>query len=152
MLDQEIKQIIEKSLPSQVGKVLSERLETADKDANKVIHLNKLTKELRDEINGLKDMAKVHRDLVNRETLLRAGLAKLTEDKNNLAVTLLTTRLEESEKRADMVMDFTNQLMRNTIARKKILDSENQVPYDTNTGMIYPTTVSKSLEETKEDK
>jgi len=49
----------------------------------------------------------------------------LEEKERDLEVTTLTIKLEESEKRADMVQTFTSGLVRNTIIRKHILDSEN---------------------------
>lgn len=49
MIEQEIRDLIEKNLPAQVGNVLRERLETAEKDAKTVTGLNLDIKRLQNE-------------------------------------------------------------------------------------------------------
>jgi phosphoribosylformylglycinamidine (FGAM) synthase PurS component len=98
--------------------------------------------------------------LTNKQLSEHASLdertSKVIELERNQKVFELQIKLSESEKRADMVQGFTNNLVRNTVVRESILDSESinhdgyydkdnnwVVPYTKNVTKNYDKTTSK---------
>lgn len=83
-------------------------------------------------------------DLAKRET-------ELEKEKRDLEMEKLKVKLEESEKRSNMVMDFTATLCKNTMVKKTVFDNEYaQTPHlDTYGNQIY-TNTTKSYTETEE--
>jgi len=152
MLEKKIQKAIEEDLPKQVGEVLSKRLKEGRQAEIEIVNLGLQVTRLKEkEIILMADISKLEK--------LETQSKSLTTRENNIFIreqeletAILKIKLEEANRRADMVMSFTGSLMRNTIARKSILDSENQVPYQDSQGiMVYPSAINKSFEETKED-
>ena len=150
-MNKEIKLIIEKNLPSQVGTVLKEALSKAESDATALEECEKKLVNLKEFNRSLEERLNAHTKLDAREASVTERENKVEKKEVRQEVDVLTIKLEESEKRADAVTNFTNSLVRNTIVRKSILDSEDQAPHQNPDGTwIYPTPVNKSLTETKE--
>ncbi len=150
-MNKEIKLIIEKNLPAQVGAVLKETLAKAESDAIAVEEGKKTLANLREFNRSLEKRLSDHGKLDDRETSVAARERAVKENEVNQEVAVLKIKLEESEKRADAVTGFTTGLVRNTIFRKTVLDSENQLGYpDGNGNWVQPTPVNKDLTETKE--
>ena len=150
-MNKEIKLIIEKSLPAQVGTVLKEALAKAESDATALEESKTALKNLKEFNRSLEERLNAHRKLDAREAVVTVREDGVKKKEVMQEVAVLTIKLEESEKRADAVTSFTAGLVRNTVFRKSILDSEDQAPMMDNAGnMIYPGPVSKSLVETKE--
>lgn len=151
-MNKEIREIIEKSLPAQVGAVLKETLAKAESDA---IALGKSEKNLdnyREANRSLERKLNAHAHIDDRETSVGAREKAVEKKEVMQEVDILKIKLEESEKRAATVTDFTQGLVRNTIYRKTILDNENRAGYtDLSGNYVEPVTVNKSFKETKEE-
>ena len=116
----EINEAIARNFPEQVGKVLRERLEYCD-SLEKVVaerqgEVERLTERNRQQAKIIEnlntDLAK-HIDLEQREI-------DLEKKENEYEKKVALIRLHESEKRADMVQNFVNSLMRNTDFRRDV--------------------------------
>lgn len=151
-MKEDIKKIIEKNLPAQVSEVLQERLKQADADAISLAHykigdtknkaaIGKLEKQL-------KEQQALDTDIKVNENLLK----DIEKRERNLEISKLKIKLEESEKRADMVQAFTAGLVRNTTFKKTVFDSfqDGQPVIDGQGYTQYPVMSQKNLTETKE--
>lgn len=151
-MDKEIREIIEKNLPSQVGKVLKERLEQAEKDDQSIKDQIKRNNKLIIQERELNKTISDYKKFDERNAKLDARGKEISEKERNFRVAELSIKLEEANKRADVVTEFTKGLVRNTTFRKKVFDSENQNSYtDANGNTVFPTPINKSLTETKEE-
>jgi uncharacterized protein YigA (DUF484 family) len=119
-MEQEIKDIIAKNLPEQVGAVLREKLERADNDAhdNKILRhrLDEKTDEVKtlyQEISELKKQI-VHKNYLQEleETLKKKEMAMELEIAN--------IRLEEAIKRSEATYRLTEHIFRSPITRRSI--------------------------------
>ena len=151
-MDKKIRDIIEKNLPSQVGEVLKKRLEQAEEDEKSLKDQIKFNKKLILQEGELNRMISDYKKFDERNSKLNAREKEITRKEDMYSIAELTFKLEEANKRADVVTEFTRGLVRNTTFRKTIFDSENQDSYqDANGLMVYPTPVQKNLTETKEE-
>lgn len=149
-METEIKAIIEKNLPAQVGDVLKQKLEQAEKDAEKVnqqaeylLRDAEVIKKLQQQIEGYKSNNLRNATLDTREK-------ELNEQAQNLEVTVLKFQLAVEKEKTEFTKSVALGLVRNTEFKKSIFDSENQSGYpDTNGNWIYPTPIHKSFTETK---
>ena len=150
-MNKEIKLIIEKNLPAQVGTVLKEALAKAESDAVALEESKKALVNLKEFNRSIEERLNAHGKLDAREVSVTAREVAVEKKEVRQEVDILTIKLEESEKRADAVTDFTTGLVRNTIFRKSILDSETPGAYQNPDGSwTYPAATNKSLTETKE--
>lgn len=151
-LEEKFSSLIKEELPGKVGSELKEVLIKAEKDAKDLKDLQlqyvKLEKKVQDYD---KDLSKLQSEL-NQHQTLDAKLANLEDKEKALEITILKIQLEEANKRASMVQDFTSGLVRNVEFRKQIIDSNSkQVPITDQYGnmrMEYANT-TKSYDETK---
>lgn len=151
-MNKEISEIIEKNLPAQVGAVLKETLAKAESDAAELKECKTTIKLISEQNLKTEGQLRDHNKIDTREASVTVREKAVEKKEVMQEVDVLKIKLEESEKRADIVTDFTKGLVRNTIYRKSILDSENQEGYpDANGNMVYPTPTNKSLTETKEE-
>ena len=147
-MDDEIKKIIEKNLPAQVGETLQKRLREAEEDKQlvefQIDKISILEKTINDLNSNLREYEKL--DERNDKLTTRENAVGIKETKQK--VDELEIRLEESNKRADMVVNFTSGLVRNTNFRKTIYDSETQMPYTDSNGIYHsPMPVNKNYDE-----
>jgi hypothetical protein len=148
----EIKAIIEKNLPAEVGNVLKKVLEQGQADAIAVTELQDEVKRL-NKLNNIKaTKITLLEEFQDRAGKLDVREAAVVEKEIWHANTMLKLQLEEANKRSEMVASYTTSLLRNTSVRKEIFDSETQAGYpDGNGTWQYPSPVSKSFRETKEE-
>lgn len=124
-MNEEIKAIIEKDLPAQVGKTLQKVLLKGEEAIEQV-------KELKEELRIEKGIV-TNRDLKidnykaldTRNEGLEAREKVVADKEIKLEIEMLKVQLTESEKRADMVKEFTSGLVRNTTFRKTAFGTTN---------------------------
>lgn len=153
-LEQEIQESIKKNLPLQVGEALKKRLEEADKDKESLKSFAVLNNNQAKKIKQLEETIDKHNSITNREQALKAREEILKEAETKLEVKTLTYQLETEKEKVQFTKEVAMGLVRNTVFKKSIFDSEIQTPYNMpnnmgGTTMVYPTPVNKSLNETQ---
>ena len=148
-MENEIKDIINKNLPAQVGDLLKARLEQAVKDAETVKGLEQALERREKDIIALNLKIEDYKKLNYTAESLKDKDEKLKERERLLELTLLKLQLEEANKRSDIVINFTNNLVRNTSFRKSVFENQNTSGYsDRNGNWISPQSDSKNIDET----
>lgn len=148
-MTEEIKAIIEKNLPAQVGEILQKQLAEGVRNAKELEAMERLFNAETKRTTELRERIEEYKNLDDRNSKLEIREKSVTEKEFMLDMSVIKIQLEEANKRADMVMTFTNGLVRNTSFRKNIFDSENQAGYmGANNQWIQPASVNKSLTET----
>ena len=147
---QEINAIIKKNLPAQVGKELQGVLAQGEADKAALKKLEGEFATLEQNYDELKDKKAAWEKVQQEKKTLADERAKFEEEKRDAKVEELTYKLAEAEKRADTVKEFTASLVRNTLVRKTIFDTETPGSYqDSNGNWHYPTPTTKAFDETK---
>lgn len=153
-LQDEIRKSVLKHLPQETGVVLTKRLEQADRDADdlKIANINLSDKErvIKQQQEKIRSLEKASSD----ESVVEARRKSISIRENLLAIEILNIKLEESEKRADISVNFVNSLVRNTMFRKNILDTQDKGgnPIMDATGYAhYPVPSSRNFQETKSE-
>jgi hypothetical protein len=153
-LKEKISKAIKDSMPEQVGKELRQLLTEAEQAKTELVYAKEANKKAVSKIASLESTIKEMTDELSLHEELTIRENEISKRERHAAIIELTTKLEESEKRADMVQAFTSSLVRNTIVRKSILDnySEDQPGYsDANGNWIQPTPkhINKNYKEEK---
>lgn len=148
-MQQEIKDIIEKNLPAQVGQVLQKRLKEAEENEAKYETLQKDHKDLRESYNNVVNTLSQHKELDEVKKGLDQREETISKREHDIEIETLKFKLTESEKRADMVQDFTKLLVRNVDVRKQVFDAESNQVHNPNTGYMDYKNTTKSYSETK---
>ena len=152
MLQEKILESIEKDLPNQVGQALKQKLEQAELDAQEVKRLAKNIEEKAATITRLnsqvaqqqQDLAK-HKELNSREE-------EISKRERELEITILKSELENQKGNTQFAKDVALGLVRNTVYRKNIMDSETtQVPVSDGSGYTRMEYVNntKNLDQTE---
>lgn len=149
MLQKEIQEAIEKSLPLQVGQVLKTRLEQADKDAVKLKQQEESLASKNATITGLEKRIEEYVKFNERNLLLEAREKAVEEKERNLKLATLEFQLASEKEKTEFTKSVAMGLVRNSEYRKNIFDNENQTGYYNGTTWVQPTPISKSLTETK---
>ncbi len=125
MIEQELKDVIERNLPSQVGQALRERLAKADADARKVTEseerirsLNKELVESAARIAHLSEALSKHADITTR-------IAQVEERERNAEISELKIKLEAEQRSKDFARDVALGLVRNVEYRHAINHTES---------------------------
>lgn len=149
----EINAIIKKNLPAQVGKELQEVLAQAEADRATLKLLNTEFKKLEANYDKLKDKEAEWQDLEEKDRVLTEEREKFEEEKRDAKVKELEYKLEQANLRADTIGNYTTNLVRNTIVRKNILDTEHRDGFTNDQGTwIPPRNVTKNYtEDTSEE-
>lgn len=147
-LEKDLSEAISKNLSAEVGLRLQGILRQAESDATLVLN-QKATLISRDKtISLLQEKLNAHDTLTERDEALKIREESVNKLEQELEIQILTIKLEESEKRADMISGYTSGLVRNTLMRKNIFDSEtanNGMPImDGNGNAHYPIATEKS--------
>lgn len=153
-LEEKFSKLIKEELPGKVGKELQEVLLKAEQDAKSLINLQRKYADLEKLLATTQDSNVILQKELKLHVDLDTKLVKIEEKERNFKITLLETKLEEANKRAEIVKEFTSGLVRNTIFRKQIFDSEDkQVPYTDQYGNQTNTYVNntKNLTETSQE-
>lgn len=147
-MDQEINEIIKKNLPAQVGEVLKQRLEQAERDATDLKKYAADLAEANATVSELKIMLVRHKSLDERAEALTAREIAVDVLERAQKISQLQYELESEKQKTDFVKNVALGLVRNTEYRKNIFDSETQSGHYNENGMwIQPTPVNKAFEE-----
>ena len=150
-MTQEINAIIEKNLPAQVEEILQKQLAQGEKDAKELESTVKALEAQRKQTDLLEAQVNEYHKLDVRNSALELREKEVAEKERLIELSTMKIQLEEANKRADIVINFTNGLVRNTSFRKTVFDNENQAPYmGANNQWISPTPVHKNLTETSQ--
>jgi hypothetical protein len=148
-MDIEIKAIIEKNLPAQVGEVLKQRLEQAEKDAATVsFQADSLRQKDRD-ITALEERTIEYQkfDIRNAELEKREKILEQTE--RNLKIEKLTYELTAERDKTQFTKDVALGLVRNIEYRKTVFDAISEPHRDQYGNTIFHDTSKTSNEENK---
>jgi phosphoribosylformylglycinamidine (FGAM) synthase PurS component len=155
-LEKEMNELLKKHLPEHVGVELRKVLKQAEDDKEALSSATEANKRSVSKVRELEDALILTNKQLSEHASLDERTSKVIELERNQKVFELQIKLSESEKRADMVQGFTNNLVRNTVVRESILDSESinhdgyydkdnnwVVPYTKNVTKNYDKTTSK---------
>lgn len=124
-LNTKIEKAIAEDLPKQVGEVLQSELKElevlrkqSEKDKAEIKKLKEHNNELLSTISSHKQLDKRAKELKSRENVLESK-------QRNLDLNILEIKLEEANKRADVVTQFTSGLVRNTEVRKSYFSNRS---------------------------
>lgn len=147
-MTEEIKVIIEKNLPAQVGDVLKIRLKQADKDAEElkatVIAYNNARKEIELHLAKIEE----YRKLDERNAALNKREEDVSERERNKKVWEAELKLSEAEKRISENVNFVGMVFRSPIYRKSTSEYYNHMDHYTNGGSEKYKSSQNSTEET----
>lgn len=129
----EMQEIIKKNLPAEVGEVLKERLAQADKNAIELESKKAQIETLIGNQNALNKRIDEYVKLNERNARLDERENLIEARERQAKVTELEIMLAEANKRADIVVDFTKGLVRNTSFRESVYHNRTKDGYyDTN--------------------
>jgi hypothetical protein len=145
-LEKEIADSIKKNLPQQVGDVLKQRLEQADKDAKKAEELSDKLIERNKEVEELEATIRDYKQFDLRNGLLDSREKELITERNSLELEKLKYQLQAEKDKTQFSQNLAMGLVRNIEYRKNILDSESsgQPVRDANGNVYYPTPTNKN--------
>lgn len=119
----EIKEIIEKNLPSSVGKILQERLAKAEADSTEVQSLrNKLNVELQHS-SKLKEELDAHNNLEHKRIALNTRELALNEKERNLKIDELEYKLSTQNSNVEFLKSVALGLVKNTEFKRNVMSS-----------------------------
>jgi hypothetical protein len=134
-MEQEIKDIIAKNLPEQVGNVLKERLENAERDAKDLGSLRmdygNLLAQLDEKDKKIKELSY----LEDRLDYIKATEEAIKERKMEMALQISDIKLQEAEKRADELRNVLEIVFKSPVYRKSHLTN---VHYGYENGQSIP--------------
>jgi hypothetical protein len=148
-MEQEIKDIISKNLPEQVGTILKDRLHQAEQDAEYIVLLERKLSERDAEIKTLYSTISDYKSM----NIHKEHLDRLQEelDKRERAIILEVTniKLEEAIKRSDATYRLVEHIFRSPVVKKQIMNEtfgsyDNQGRYFTSGGT--PTHITETTE------
>jgi hypothetical protein len=146
----EIKEIIAKNLPAQVGEVLQLRLEQADRDANTVKNLTEIKSSNETTIRLQQSQIESYKQFDDRNAALDQREKDLVQREMNLGIEVLKYQLAAEKEKTQFTQSVAMGLVRNTEYKKTIFDSENKGGfYDDKGNYIPPVNTSKSYTEDK---
>lgn len=149
-MEKDIEEIIQKNLPAQVGTVLKNRLEQAEKDAEEVKQQKAYLEERSKEIQAFRVLIEDYKKFDERNLKLEEREKMVTEVERNLKIRELEFQLISEKEKTEFSKSVALGLVRNIEYRKNIFDSENQNSYqDSHGNYVYPTPINKSLNEDK---
>jgi len=152
LLQADIASAIQKNLPQAVGENLQKLLKEGETNAKLVENQKNSITLLNKNVIDLNNLLIKHGDLKTREDRVITKEEEVSQRERNLEITLLETKLAESEKRADITFSLVDKLVRNTVVKKNILNTEDVggVPVVDGQGFAhYPVPSSKHYDETK---
>lgn len=149
-MEAEIKAIIEKSLPAQVGEVLKKRLQQAEQDAISVKDLQEQTIILKKHCTDYVNEINQYKKLDERNAAIEARERAVIEGERNLQISHLQFQLSAEKSKAEFSRDLAMGLVRNVEYRNSIYSNENQSGFnDSNGRWITPGPIQKSINEDK---
>lgn len=146
-LEKEIQESIKKNLPQQVGEVLKQRLEQADKDNAEVKRLINLVEQYTSDKENLEKQIYEYQKFDKRNASLDSREKELETEKNSLELEKLKYQLQSEKDKTTFSQSVALGLVRNIDYRKTIFDTENLggVPsFDQYGNAHYPMPTSKN--------
>jgi len=149
-MEKEIKEIIEKNLPAQVGMVLRERLEKAERDENEIELLLSAASERKEEIAGLKRIISEYQEFDTRNATLEKREKDVSERERQAEIEKLKYELQTEKDKTQFTKDVTMGLVRNTEYKRTLFDTKNGPGGVDQYGNQHHINSSQSSDETKE--
>jgi hypothetical protein len=149
-MELEIKQIIEKSLPAQVGDVLKKRLIEAESNEAKILDLEDRIKRYAADIKSLTEQVESYGKFQLREKNLFKREQDCLEKERGLEVQLLKHELKTEQDKSKFAQDLAMGLVRNSTYKRSILDTKNGPNGVDNYGNVRYDTHTVNSTETKE--
>lgn len=148
MIETEIKSIIEKNLPAQIGDVLKKTLEQAEKDAIKVKQLEEhiINKNLN--ISKLENKISKYEKFNERNLALKGKEKFIIEKERSLKIELLEFKLDIEKEKTDFTKLIALGLVKNLEYRRTLFNNTNE-PYKDQFNNIQCHNKSQNLQETK---
>lgn len=147
-MEQEIKAIIEKNLPAQVGDFLKERLIQAEEDAAKVKELQRILDTRAAAIRDLEKQIAYYKKLDERNNTLEAREKIVSDKERNLEIETLKFQLASEKEKSIFSKDVALGLVRNIEYRRSLFDSKNK-PYIDQYGHTQYQNTSQNSDEKK---
>lgn len=151
--NQKLEELIAKNLPEQTGATLRKVLEKAEKDAKEVERLAKLAEERVTTIDQLNSRLRSQEELDKFAQDLAVKEKEIDDKIYKQELFEMKTKLEAETNKMTHATNVAMGLVRNTVYRKSMFDSENPGGYpvfDGNGMAHYPAPVNKALTETSE--
>jgi len=156
-LELQLKEVIEKNLPKQVGETLQKRLEELERVERDYKTKVEVEKNLRKEIDELNERLKSQEELQVWRVQLWDKESKLEERERNLEIELLKVKLEESNKRADTSKELVSLVFKNStykysefnkdqVLASPVLGSHGNTYYPTTYDLASSKTITKEQE------
>lgn len=150
MIDLEFQEIIKKNLPAQVGDVLKERLEQADKDVKLIDSLRVANESYVKKIQELNLIVDGYKEFDERNLNLEKREKEVSERERQQEIEKLKYQLESEKNKTEFTKEVALKLVRNTEYRNNIFDSEfKDGYYDHNNNWIPGINTTKSYTEHK---
>lgn len=125
----EIRAVIEKNLPAQVGDVLKKTLEQGQKDAAEVVRLKTDIEALKTSIvNHLRTIDE-YKKKDSEYNATEAKAAAVAKAENDIKVTVAELKLAESEKRTADAINFVGMVFKSPVFRKIESETDNWQSY-----------------------
>ena len=164
----QLQAVITETLPTQVGEALQRRLKAADdleievENQKKIVLEKEKILDVKDiEIKRLNECIKAHNDITLREREVLAREEAVKTKEHDADLNELKYQLQAEKDKSQFAREIGSGLVRNTIYRKSVFDSENQAPYmvpDPNPHayqgaqvMVHPTPINKNLSESQQE-
>lgn len=147
-METEIKAIIEKNLPAQVGDVLKERLEQAEKDAVRVKQLEEQLGSRNQHVTKLETTISDYQKFDERNAALELREKNVGDAERNLKVATLEFQLVAEKEKTEFTKSVALGLVRNTEYRRTMYDNQNE-PYKDQYGNTMYQNKTQNSDETK---
>lgn len=148
-LEEKFSSLIKEELPGKVGAELKEVLIKAEQDAKQIVTLEKTIADDTIKLNKLYESEANLKTQLEQHKSLDTKLANLEVKERALEITVLKIQLEEANKRADMVQNFTAGLVRNVEFRRTLSDFKSYPGHIDQYGSQQYVNSSQNSEETK---
>lgn len=123
IMTDEIRSIIEKNLPAQVGETLRLVLEKGEKDAAALELANKANKDAANLIDRLNEQIAEYRKLDSRNAGIEAREKAVADKERSLKIAELEYQLQAEKDKAQFGKDVAMGLVRNTEYRRTLFDN-----------------------------
>jgi len=128
-IEQQLKEVIEKNLPQQVGETLKRRLEQLEKDSEELQKAKTKLETLDQKCEKLKleitELSEQNASLKKREDNISQREASVAQKEVELPVTIAEIRAVEAEKRADMSERIVMKVFSSPVFRRTVDENDN---------------------------
>lgn len=150
-MEQEIKDVIAKNLPAQVGEVLKTRLEQAERDALAIKSLEAVIDKLRSEQRLQENRIREYKLNDDRNSTLEMREKVVAVTERVLAIKTLEYQLQSEKDKTKFVQDVSMGLVRNIDYRKNVYDSVSRPVTNQYGGIDYQSETHTTNEDKSAD-